>query len=606
MILNAQNSHEILNCSGSISPPMQVVNRLAKMHVLRRALCGLMLLFSINADRYQPYIIPDGYNSSLNGDPVEFMCEAPNDTYNFLWDINGKTIQEIGLELLAERGIVSDYMLVREDNRSFTVIGIDPRVENNNTRIFCVAQFSDTAPLTSAAVTFRIQGLLDPPTALEIVHHNATHQVLRWTPPFTLDLTAYEDDITGYSVTLEMESPPPRDPYDLSVSRDLLDSTTNFTWSLSGTSTEFFFPRYAFPVWLSVRAENPVGLGAPSPLLHYSPPTSTGDCTRLKDLVSDRSIESKVKFNNSTLTPTVEILLYRVQSKNDVCIDSVMVTLSAGNDTGSTSRSGSGGEKTGGTSQEVLMPVVRETEIIVVLEPHLLDPHTHYTATLSLQQQHFSTAHFSTHHVQKVTVKEEEGNGLVVECVFAEGSPHNTTCTVVVEGEGGRWVETFRGPLAFPHLSTGTYTVTVYDGEMEDQEPAVVTVAEVSGVSPSTTSTPTFTSDGTTLNPAVADHSKSGRASTDVVALSVGMAALFVALTSILGVTVLCLFRRMKSKVIATSASNVIYDEVLPVIVLETNAAYATTSAITTAPNAAYATTATGRVNNDEEYETIS
>ncbi|CAI8007690.1 hypothetical protein GBAR_LOCUS5340 [Geodia barretti] len=449
MILNAQNSHEILNCSGSISPPMQVVNRLAKMHVLRRALCGLMLLFSINAgflctvilqckqdycivDRYQPYIIPDGYNSSLNGDPVEFMCEAPNDTYNFLWDINGKTIQEIGLELLAERGIVSDYMLVREDNRSFTVIGIDPRVENNNTRIFCVAQFSDTAPLTSAAVTFRIQGrqqlailvftvdcstmcsqpgLLDPPTALEIVHHNATHQVLRWTPPFTLDLTAYEDDITGYSVTLEMESPPPRDPYDLSVSRDLLDSTTNFTWSLSGTSTEFFFPRYAFPVWLSVRAENPVGLGAPSPLLHYSPPTSTGDCTRLKDLVSDRSIESKVKFNNSTLTPTVEILLYRVQSKNDVCIDSVMVTLSAGNDTGSTSRSGSGGEKTGGTSQEVLMPVVRETEIIVVLEPHLLDPHTHYTATLSLQQQHFSTAHFSTHHVQKVTVKEERGDG---------------------------------------------------------------------------------------------------------------------------------------------------------------------------------------------------
>ena len=56
----------------------------------------------------------------------------------------------------------------------------------------------------------------------------------------------------------------------------------------------------------------------------------------------------------------------------------------------------------------------------------------------------------------------------------------------------------------------------------------------------------------------------------------------------------------------ATSASNVIYDEVLPVIALETNAAYATTFAITTAPNAAYATTAAGRVNNDEEYETIS
>ena len=126
--------------------------------------------------------------------------------------------------------------------------------------------------------------------------------------------------------------------------------------------------------------------------------------------MSDKSIESKVKFNNSTLTPTVEILLYRVQSKvkrffiagkslvcalfqNDVCIDSVMVLLSAGDGTGSTSGSGSG-ERGATESETVLMPEVRETEISVVLGPHLLDPHTHYTATLSLQQQNFSTAHF--------------------------------------------------------------------------------------------------------------------------------------------------------------------------------------------------------------------
>ena len=90
-------------------------------------------------------------------------------------------------------------------------------------------------------------------------------------------------------------------------------------------------------------------------------------------------------------------------------------------------------------------------------------------------------------------VEEEDGNGLVVECVFAEGSSQNTTCTVVVEGEGVQWVETFRGPLAFPDLPTGTYTVSVFDGEMEVQEPAVVTVAEVSGLPTSTSSTPTFT-----------------------------------------------------------------------------------------------------------------
>jgi hypothetical protein len=472
---------------------------------------------------------------------VEFLCELPNEAYDFTWLINGKTAPEIGQEPLEERGITPHNTIVRENNRTFTAIGIDPRVENNITILLCLASFFDTAPLRSAEVTFRVQGLLDPPTGLEIVHHNATHQVLRWTPPFTLDLTAYEDDITGFSVTLEMQSPPPRDPYDLSVSRDLLDATTTFTWSLSGTSPEFFFPRYAFPVWLSVRAENPVGPGAPSPLLHYSPPTSTEDCTRLKDLVSDKSIESKVKFTNSALTPTVEILLYRVNSKN-MCIDSVMVVLSAGDESASSS---SGGKEAGGTSEEVLIPEVRETEISVVLGQHLLDPHTHYTAILSLQQQQFSTVHFSTHHVQRVIVKEEEeGSGLVVECVFAEGSPQNTTCTVVVEGEGGQWVETFRGPLAFPHLPTGNYTVSVYDGEMKVQEPAVVTVAEVSGV-PS--STPTFT-DGTTLNPAVADHSKGGKPQPSVlIGASGGLVVLLLAAIIICLVVLLRLRRNARS-----------------------------------------------------------
>ena len=86
------------------------------------------------------------------------MCELPNEASQFVWLINGKNAHEIGPELLAERGIVSDYTLVREDNRTYTVIAIDPRVENNNTRILCLAYFLDTAPLISAEVTFSIQG----------------------------------------------------------------------------------------------------------------------------------------------------------------------------------------------------------------------------------------------------------------------------------------------------------------------------------------------------------------------------------------------------------------------------------------------------------------
>ena len=80
----------------------------------------------------------------------------------------------------------------------------------------------------------------------------------------------------GHHWPLEMESPL---PCDLSVSRDNLSSTSNETWSLPGHSREFFFPRFSFPVWLSVRGENPVGLGAPSPPLQYYPPYH---CTRLK------------------------------------------------------------------------------------------------------------------------------------------------------------------------------------------------------------------------------------------------------------------------------------------------------------------------------------
>ena len=180
-----------------------------------------------------------------------------------------------------------------------------------------------------------LPGLLDPPSGLEIDYHNITHQVLSWTPPFTLDLTAYQDDITGYSVTLEMENPPPHDPYNFSVFRDDLPSTSHQSWSVSGQSPQFFFPRYSFPVWLSVTAENPVGLGAPSPLLKYPPPTSPHNCTRLRgaivqisviahsiysiaDVVSGVYLEIKVEFSGSANTPSVEALLYKITEVESV------------------------------------------------------------------------------------------------------------------------------------------------------------------------------------------------------------------------------------------------------------------------------------------------
>ena len=112
--------------------------------------------------------------------------------------------------------------------------------------------------------------------------------------------------------------------------------------------------------------------------------------------------------------------------------------------------------------------------------------HTH-THTLSLTHTHLQ--HTATYVVQGVLVT-VEASGMEVECVFADNVSLETTCTVVVEGELGQWVETFRGTHTFSGLSTGSYTVSVYDSQQDMEErghyPAVEREVEVTG----TTNTP--------------------------------------------------------------------------------------------------------------------
>ena len=113
-------------------------------------------------------------------------------------------------------------------------------------------------------------GLLAPPTALLTEQHTSTHDVLMWEDPYTLNLTAVDPDITGYTITIAMSDPPPHYPYDLPLTLDQLTDTRNQTFTItSAEGQQFPFPRYAFPVWLSVRAENPAGLGDPSQHFRY-------------------------------------------------------------------------------------------------------------------------------------------------------------------------------------------------------------------------------------------------------------------------------------------------------------------------------------------------
>ncbi len=83
--------------------------------------------------------------------------------------------------------------------------------------------------------TFFFSGLLDPPTITEPIEHSTAHLILTWTPPFTLNITDLDPDIT-YRVC---------------------NNDTNTCVYTADTS--YIFPTTCFPVEYSVSACNPVG-----------------------------------------------------------------------------------------------------------------------------------------------------------------------------------------------------------------------------------------------------------------------------------------------------------------------------------------------------------
>ena len=125
-----------------------------------------------------------------------------------------------------------------------------------------------------------VPGLLDAPTGLRTTHHTSSHDALMWKDPYSLNITDIEPDITGYTITIIMEDPPPSYPYDLSVALNQLTGTSNQTITIGSGSRQFPFPRFTFPVWLSVRAENPVGLGEMSEYFKFTA-EMPDDCVRI-------------------------------------------------------------------------------------------------------------------------------------------------------------------------------------------------------------------------------------------------------------------------------------------------------------------------------------
>ena len=72
--------------------------------------------------------------------------------------INETSSYNIGENNLAEQGITFNESFATEDNSLCGIIHIRPRLENNNTKLQCIANVLDAAPLVSAAVMFKVQG----------------------------------------------------------------------------------------------------------------------------------------------------------------------------------------------------------------------------------------------------------------------------------------------------------------------------------------------------------------------------------------------------------------------------------------------------------------
>ena len=106
-----------------------------------------------------PFIFPDGYNASLNGEAVDFTCSAPSVTTDVTLLFNGKPASEIGPENLTAQGITYIHELVLQNDRKLLVISISPLFANEVITLECIAWLNfDPFRLISPAVLFRVQG----------------------------------------------------------------------------------------------------------------------------------------------------------------------------------------------------------------------------------------------------------------------------------------------------------------------------------------------------------------------------------------------------------------------------------------------------------------
>ena len=151
-------------------------------------------------------ISPSSFTSALSNDSITFTCTLSQSTSVQVFVVllgevgdDPSAFIRVSPELSAERGITI------VENLTAIAISIEPRMINNNTAILCTVQEVLGAQSCLANSSFIVQGLLSPPPDLAI---ESRPQVMRlaWNPPFTLDITNVDPDITGYRVCFTLSA----------------------------------------------------------------------------------------------------------------------------------------------------------------------------------------------------------------------------------------------------------------------------------------------------------------------------------------------------------------------------------------------------------------
>lgn len=138
---------------------------------------------------------PSAFTAGLSSEEITFTCTVSRPVLA----VNMFVDEEQFSSDLEDRGIRLD---------AAAILTIEPRIENNNTKIKCLATFESGSPVFSPPLIFLVQGLLSAPPDLEIITIDSRPNFnrLSWQPPFTLDISDVEQDITGYKVCFSLSA----------------------------------------------------------------------------------------------------------------------------------------------------------------------------------------------------------------------------------------------------------------------------------------------------------------------------------------------------------------------------------------------------------------